>query len=181
MVVGTLPIQSILSNIFMSGQEKSAQDLIFNTPASNSNLIGNQRNQRKSKITYEENQITEQSLRRSKRLQNKNKGCKNRTILESVGAKSNKSANKRKIAGSRELFGKIKISAADPDVEFPGLKDLQEIETYPDISISKIQDVAINKCGIPPLEVTEDILLAETQEIQGSVNINTQTLTNENE
>ena len=159
-------------------RKKSAQELIFNTPASNSNLIGNQR---KSKITYEENQITEQSLRRSKRLQNKNKGCKNRTILESVGAKSNKSAKKRKIAGSRELFGKIKISAADPDVEFLGLKDLQEIETYPEISISKIQDVAINKCGIPPLEVTEDILLAETQEIQGSVNINTQTLTNENE
>jgi hypothetical protein len=90
------------------------------------------------------------SLRRSTRISNKLKSCKNITIIESTG-KNSRVTKKRKIANFEELNTKLILPIAIPELDFPGLTDLNTNEPFPEISISTIQDVATTRCGLLPM------------------------------
>lgn len=57
-----------------------------------------------------------------------------------------------------------------PATEFPGPLDLSKIADsggiYPEIPIHLIQKVATERCAIPPLEVTAELLLAASSQRQ---------------
>jgi hypothetical protein len=104
------------------------------------------------------------SLRRSTRISKKLKSCKNITIIESTG-KNSRVTKKRKIANFEELNTKLILPIAIPELDFPGLTDLNTNEPFPEISISTIQDVATTRRGLLPMEVTQELLLARTEEL----------------
>jgi hypothetical protein len=101
-----------------------------------------------------------QTLRRSTRINKKMNGCKNRSILKSEGEKSTRASKKRRIASPEELRDKLILPAANPNVDFPSLTDLENSDPFPEISINSIQDLATSRCGISPLEVSSELLLA---------------------
>ncbi|CAN6196784.1 unnamed protein product [Urochloa humidicola] len=104
------------------------------------------------------------TLRRSTRINNRLKGCKNRVIIETVANKSTRANKKRKIASFEELNAKLIMPTAAQEVEFPGLADLSTNLPFPEISTSAIQEIAVNKCGLSPSQVTQDLLLARNEE-----------------
>jgi len=42
------------------------------------------------------------------------------------------------------------------------LKQLENVDDFPAIPIIQLQEVAMQKCGLPPSEVTAELLLART-------------------
>jgi len=128
---------------------------------------------KKRKANHSSDKISGQSLRRSTRLTNKNKGYKNRSILDCAECNSARSIKKRKLTSPGGLREKIVIPTSTED--FPGLDDIEKNEPFPEISTNMIQKVAVNRCGISPLEVTTELLLARqeersTQQEEGSGN-----------
>jgi hypothetical protein len=119
---------------------------------------------KKRKASPLNDNISGQSLRRSSRLSNKNKGYKNRNILESGEGKGTRGNKMRKVTNPKELSDKIVIPAPIHNEEFPGLADLEGPTPFPEISTSRIQKVAINRCGISPSEVTTEQLLASEED-----------------
>lgn len=93
-----------------------------------SNQKENENNITKSK--KRNNTAIEPSLRRSTRISNKLKGCKNITIIESSGNKSTRVSKKRRIASLMELNAKLTLPATNPEVDFPGLTDVDR-EPFP--------------------------------------------------
>jgi hypothetical protein len=59
--------------------------------------------------------------------------------------------------------------AATPK-DFPGLADIENIVPFPEISINLIQEVATSRCGLSPLEVTSELLLASHEDQATQVN-----------
>jgi hypothetical protein len=115
---------------------------------------------KKRKATTVNEKISEQSLRRSIRLSKKYNGYKNRNILESDNGDNYRGSKKRKVTSPKELGDKIMIPVLTQSEEFPGLADIEGPEPYPEIGTNLLQKVAINRCGISPLEVTTELLLA---------------------
>lgn len=137
-----------------------------------SEKIGKFNTCRSKKRSFE--QVSVQSLRRSARIKNKLKGCKNRSLVDSVGNKNLRASKKRKIAGLVELSGKIIRQPAIPE-DFPGLADTENNASFPEMSTNMLQEVATSRCELSPLEVTSELLLAsaedqQTQTIGGSDN-----------
>jgi hypothetical protein len=138
---------------------------------------------KKRKTIIPAGQTSGQSLRRSTGISKRTKGYKNRTILEGSDNGNAKSSKKRKIVSAGDLMHKVTLPAVMQTADFPGLADIEETETYPDISTSAIQEIAVNKCGISPFEVSTNILLDSGEDQaapeEAGIGNKTQTLINE--
>lgn len=112
-----------------------------------------------NKISFSDmsDQVTNQLPRRSIRINKKNNGCKDRSILDATGGKCTKASKKRKVTSLKELNAKLIIPTATLKKDFPGLADLENGEPFPEISITTIQEVATARCGLSPMEVTQEL------------------------
>lgn len=120
--------------------------------------------------------LSDDKLRRSTRIVETTDGCKMKHITDSTGPVTRSRAKLKTNTPSQGTRSRSKANAvrnADDslaplpnllsDVEFPGLKDLEETQ-YPEISASVLQRVAVERCGINPAEVPVELLLASSKE-----------------
>ncbi|CAO2211854.1 unnamed protein product [Urochloa humidicola] len=108
--------------------------------------------------------ITVRTLRRSTRLQLINKGCRSTTSTDPV-KQNTRAAKKKKITNQSSIAGNLLLPPTNSANDFPGLDELSNrIDPYPQISVAQIQEVAITRCGLTPLEVTPELLLARNDE-----------------
>ena len=103
----------------------------------------------------------ESSIRRSERLKAKSQGFKNRTVIDGPVSKNTRSA-KKKVPAQKELADNLFLPQSISHIDFPGLKQLENVDDFPAIPIIQLQEVAVQKCGLSPSEVTAELLLART-------------------
>ena len=103
--------------------------------------------------------VSDNKLRRSTRVQLRNKGSKPAPADPPQASRSGRRASK-KIRSHAQLAGDLIITDFNQDVEFPGLDTIEKMGTaYPEIPVTVIQNVAISRCGLAPSVVTADRLL----------------------
>ncbi|CAO2141331.1 unnamed protein product [Urochloa humidicola] len=108
--------------------------------------------------------VTVRTLRRSTRLQLINKGCRSTRSTDPV-KQNTRATKKKKITNQSTIAGKLLLPPTNLANDFPSLDELNNrIDPYPEISVTQIQEVATNRCGLTPLEVTPELLLARNDE-----------------
>jgi hypothetical protein len=72
------------------------------------------------------------------------------------------------VASHAELSGKIILPAIISETEFSGLDNLEKSNSaYPEISVTELQNIAVNRCRLGPSEVTVDLLLVSREKADG--------------
>lgn len=127
-----------------------------------------------------------ENFRRSRRLDKANNGHKANLSTTSQRSTKRKSRNKQ-VASSTSLTGKLLCSDFSASIDFPGLVDLEKMAdqgtVFHEIPVEEIQKIAIQKCQIPPSEVTAELLLdasVESKEMgEGCIDTNSLEVTND--
>lgn len=108
--------------------------------------------------------LTVANLRRSCRLHDKTKGSK-APSAEPEGTKRKKRKILTEVTSHSQLIGKLLLPAFSHASEFPGLDTLEQSkEAYPEIPVTEIQNVEINRCRLSPSEVTTQRLLKASKD-----------------
>ncbi|CAN6335394.1 unnamed protein product [Urochloa humidicola] len=113
-----------------------------------------------------ESPITVKNLRRSTRLQQKNKGHRNTSSTDPV-TRNTRNVKRKKVASQASIAGNLLLPPTVFSKDFPGLDDLSNNNfIYPQLPVELIQEVATSRCGLSPLEVATELLLATSEEMR---------------
>lgn len=111
--------------------------------------------------------LTTEGLRRSLRITELNDGHKPSQVIAPAGGTLQSSTHEEGLnqvcSLADSLIPNMQEMFTGP-AKFPTLKDIEEsLSPMPDIPIQVIQKVAVETCGLPPEEVTEEALKAPTK------------------
>ena len=111
---------------------------------------------------------------RSPRLVKKLDGHKLASISLKKAPTKNKNKNK-KIKPQSDLLGNIMLSPTCQAFDFPDISTIAKFTNmgtiFPQIPIAEIQKLAIESCGIAPLEVSAELLLASRPQEDGGAGL----------
>jgi len=113
---------------------------------------------------------------RSPRLVKKLDGHKPASISLKKAPTRNKNKNKnKKIKPQSDLLGNILLSPTCQASDFPDISTIAKFTNmgtiFPQIPIAEIQKLAIESCGIAPLEVSAELLLASRPQEDGGADL----------
>jgi hypothetical protein len=116
------------------------------------------------RVAEHEPAISDSGLHRSPRIQKLTDGCKFATESRSCSCCKDVTHTKKKVTAKtgRSRFN-IRLPIIAADISFPSMDDLlnHSDKPYLEIPVAELQIVATDLCGMPPEEVTTELLLKE--------------------